>query len=116
MRELSNNIYQSTMDKGKIDKNTPVHVFESKPLRRDFGFKISAADVFNDFLYVGDDKGTPIPTQATSTTSLSRSTIHKSFLRALRNRPRTSPNTALTNYSAIRPFHRSSPWLTRNCT
>jgi len=41
------------MDRGK-DKNSPIQVFEVKPIRRDFSFKLTAADVFNDFLYLGD--------------------------------------------------------------
>lgn len=39
------------MDKGSIN------VFEVKLVRKDIGFKISAADVFNQFLYLGDEKG-----------------------------------------------------------
>lgn len=34
-----------------------VNVFEVKVARKDIGFKISAADVFNEFLYLGDEKG-----------------------------------------------------------
>lgn len=46
------------MDKGKIDKTSgSMNIFEVKPIKRDFGYKITAADVFNEFLYVGDDKG-----------------------------------------------------------
>lgn len=45
------------MDRGKIDKNSPLNVFEIKPIRREFNYKLSAADVFNEFLYIGDDKG-----------------------------------------------------------
>ena len=48
------------MDRGKVDKNSPVQVFEVKPIRHNFNFKITAADVFNDFLYMGDEKGTMI--------------------------------------------------------
>ena len=33
-------------------------VFEIKPVSKDFGFRFSAADVYNEFLYVGDEKGT----------------------------------------------------------
>lgn len=90
------------MDKGKLDKNSPVHVFESKPLRRDFGFKITAADVFNDFLYLGDDKGTRHLIQATFPSSPSKSTTQKSSLRELRNKPKISLNTASTNCSATK--------------
>ena len=39
-----------------MDKNL-INVFEVRPIRKDFGFKISAADVFNEFLYLGDEKG-----------------------------------------------------------
>jgi hypothetical protein len=34
-----------------------INVFEMKLVRRDIGFKISAADVYNSFLYLGDEKG-----------------------------------------------------------
>jgi len=56
------------MDKGKVDKNSPINVFEIKPIRREFNYKLSAADVFNEFLYIGDDKGKPSIMQVTSTT------------------------------------------------
>ena len=46
------NIYQKVMDKGGS-----INVFEVKVVRKDIGFKISAADVFNEFLYLGDEKG-----------------------------------------------------------
>ena len=36
-----------------MDKGT-INVFEVKVVRKDIGFKISAADVFNEFLYLGD--------------------------------------------------------------
>ena len=49
---------------GKVDKNSPVQVFEVKPIRKDFNFKITSADVLNDFLYIGDDRGTQHYTQA----------------------------------------------------
>ena len=39
-----------------MDKNL-INVFEVKPIKKEFGFKISAADVFNEFLYLGDEKG-----------------------------------------------------------
>lgn len=39
-----------------MDKSS-INVFEVKPVRKDIGFKISAADVFNEFLYIGDEKG-----------------------------------------------------------
>lgn len=45
------------MDKGKLDRNSPIQVFETKTVRKELGFKITAADVYNDFLYLGDDKG-----------------------------------------------------------
>lgn len=54
---------------GKVDKNSPVQVFEVKPIRKDFNFKITSADVLNDFLYLGDDKGTCPPTQAMYTST-----------------------------------------------
>ena len=33
-------------------------VFELRKVQKDFQFKISAADFFNDVLYIGDEKGT----------------------------------------------------------
>ena len=51
-------LYIPIMDKGKVDKNASMNIFEVKPIKRDFGYKLTAADVFNEFLYVGDDKGT----------------------------------------------------------
>lgn len=44
------------MDKG-LDKNTALNVYEVKSIKREFNNKISAADVFNEFLYLGDEKG-----------------------------------------------------------
>lgn len=44
-------IYNIHMEKGAVN------VFEVKVARKDIGFKISAADVFNEFLYLGDEKG-----------------------------------------------------------
>lgn len=41
---------------------TNTNVFEIKPIKRDFAYKLAAADVFNEFLYVGDDKGTRLTT------------------------------------------------------
>ena len=38
-------------------EKSSVNVFEIKPVTRDFGYKFSAADVYNEFLYVGDEKG-----------------------------------------------------------
>jgi hypothetical protein len=35
------------MDKNKIDKSGSINIFEVKPIKRDFGYKITAADVFN---------------------------------------------------------------------
>ena len=32
-------------------------VFELRKIQKDFQYKISAADFFNDILYVGDEKG-----------------------------------------------------------
>lgn len=40
-----------------MDKGSSINVFEVKVVRKDIGFKISAADVFNNFLYLGDEKG-----------------------------------------------------------
>lgn len=104
------------MDKGKLDKNSPVHVFESKTVRRDLGFKITAADVFNDFLYLGDDKGNRPPTQVTSPSSPSKSTTRISSPKAPTNKPKISPNTASTKYNATPAWPQSSPWQTKNCT
>lgn len=39
-----------------MDK-TSINVFEVKVVRKDIGFKISAADVMNDRIYLGDEKG-----------------------------------------------------------
>ena len=39
-----------------MDKGT-INIFEVKVVRKDIGFKISAADVLNEFLYLGDEKG-----------------------------------------------------------
>ena len=33
-------------------------VFDLRKIQRDFQFKVSAADFYNDILYVGDEKGT----------------------------------------------------------
>lgn len=44
------------MEKG-VDKSNAINVYEVKPIRREFNYKFSAADVFNEFLYVGDEKG-----------------------------------------------------------
>jgi hypothetical protein len=41
----------------KVDKSMAINVFEVKPIKKDFSYKITCADVFNEFLYVGDDKG-----------------------------------------------------------
>ena len=38
------------MDKGKLDKKSPLNIFEVKPIRREFNYKLLAADVFNNFL------------------------------------------------------------------
>lgn len=54
------------MDKGKFDRTSPIQVFETKPIRKDFNYKLSAADVFNEFIYIGDDRGTLSFIQATS--------------------------------------------------
>jgi len=37
------------MDKGSgnVDKSNAINVYELKPIRRDFNYKFSAADVFN---------------------------------------------------------------------
>lgn len=35
-------------------------VFELRKVQKDFQFKISAADFFNDVLYIGDEKGISI--------------------------------------------------------
>ena len=39
------------MDKGSIN------IFEVKIAKKDISYKISAAEVYNDFLYLGDEKG-----------------------------------------------------------
>jgi hypothetical protein len=39
------------MDKASIN------VFEVKTAIKEISYKISAADVFNEFLYIGDEKG-----------------------------------------------------------
>lgn len=39
------------MDKGSIN------IFEVKTAKKDIPYKISAAEVYNDFLYLGDEKG-----------------------------------------------------------
>lgn len=39
------------MDKGSIN------IFEVKITKKDLAYKISAADVYNDILYLGDEKG-----------------------------------------------------------
>lgn len=41
-----------------MDKSSALNVYEVKQIRRDFNFKFASADVFNEFLYVGDEKGT----------------------------------------------------------
>lgn len=37
-----------------MEKSGTLNIFELKPIRKDFGFKFSTADVYNDILYVGD--------------------------------------------------------------
>lgn len=32
-------------------------VFELRKVQKDFGYKISAADFYNDIIYFGDEKG-----------------------------------------------------------
>lgn len=81
------------MDKGKLDRNSPIQVFETKTVRKELGFKITAADVYNDFLYLGDDKGKLSIIKVISTFTLSKSTILKSFLNLLKSKARTSLST-----------------------
>ena len=69
------------MNQGKYDKNSPIQVFEVKPIRKEFNFKITTADVLNDFLYLGDEKGTYPSTQAMSTSIPSGSAIKISSLK-----------------------------------
>lgn len=92
------------MDKGKLDRTSPIQVFETKPIRKDFNYKLNAADVFNEFIYVGDDRGTLSLIQATSTPIPSASTIPTSSPSPHKNRPRIYPSSASTNSSAIRLF------------
>jgi hypothetical protein len=42
-----------------MDKSS-INVFEVKMAIKELSFKISAGDVFNEFLYLGDEKGTII--------------------------------------------------------
>lgn len=58
-----------------MDKPAPINIFEVKTIRKDFSFKLAAADTFNEFLYVGDEKGTFTLIQAVSIPTLSGLTI-----------------------------------------
>ncbi len=88
------------MDKGKIDKNSPINVFEIKPIRREFNYKLTAADVFNEFLYIGDDKGNKFLIKVISTTTPSVLVIHKSSPNLLNNKSKTFRSIGLINCSA----------------
>ena len=76
------------MNTGKLDRNSPIQVFEVKHIRRDFNYKITSADVFNDFLYIGDEKGTLYTSQAIFISPLSGSMILISSPNLLRNMPK----------------------------
>ena len=59
------------MEKGSnVDRSNALNVYEVKPIRREFNYKFAAADVFNEFLYVGDEKGRAETMQATCTRTL----------------------------------------------
>ena len=51
-------ILQGTIIYLSMDKGTSSIVYEVKNIRRDINYRICAADVFNEFLYMGDDRGT----------------------------------------------------------
>lgn len=102
------------MDKAKLDKNSPINVFEIKPIRREFNYKLSAADVFNDFLYVGDDKGNQSTIKVTSTTTPSDPLTLRSLLSPHSSKSKISPNIALISCNATLPFHLSLYFLIRN--
>ena len=93
------------MDKGKIDKNSPINVFEIKPIRREFNYKLSAADVFNEFLYIGDDKGNRVLIKVISTTIPYVPVIQKSLPNLLNNKSKTFRSIGSINCSATRHSH-----------
>jgi len=93
------------MDKGKIDKNSHINVFEIKPIRREFNYKLSAADVFNEFLYIGDDKGNRLLNKVISTTIPYVLVIQKSSLNLLNNKSKIFRSIGLINCSAMQQYH-----------
>ena len=103
------------MNQGKYDKNSPIQVFEVKPIRKEFNFKITAADVLNDFLYLGDEKGTSPPTQEMSTSTPSGSATKTSSPKTHKNSPKISLNIKYKSCSATHLYLLLLCFLTRNC-
>ena len=98
-----------------MDKATASTVYELKPIRRDINYRITAADVFNSFLYTGDDRGLFLSMQATSTRTLSELMTRISFPKTRNKLQRTFRSIASSRSNLTLPLATSLSWLMKNC-